>query len=157
MLYPTLPYCILFHLAMPLRTYTGTDNEDGDDVGNDSEEKMLRTQTVDDFLVLLEKPKLPQVLAQVRTYLTCCSNHWNCFYCSAIYLSVLSLMPLYSCLAEELILLIEFFVMCSYFIIVLSALPYLVCYTHLYSSALKYLPSPPCPPVLIVTSCCRVS
>ena len=55
---------------MPLRMYTGTDNEDGDDVGDDSEEKMLRTQTVDDFLVLLEKPKLPQVLAQVRTALT---------------------------------------------------------------------------------------
>lgn len=59
---------------MPLRTYTGTDSEDGDDVGDDSEEKMLRTQTVDDFLVLLEKPKLPQVLAQVRTSLTCYSN-----------------------------------------------------------------------------------
>lgn len=48
---------------------TGTDNEDGDDEGdNESEEKVLRTQTVDDFLTLLEKPKLPQVLAQVRTH-----------------------------------------------------------------------------------------
>ena len=54
---------------------TGTDNEDGDDEGDkESEEKMLRTQTVDDFLMLLEKPKLPQVLAQVRKH-TCNHSH----------------------------------------------------------------------------------
>ena len=65
--------------AYLMRTYTtqhntGTDNEDGDDEGdNESEEKMLRTQTVDDFLTLLEKPKLPQVLAQVRTHCHTCT------------------------------------------------------------------------------------
>jgi hypothetical protein len=59
---------------------TGTDNEDGDDEGDsESEEKMLRTQTVDDFLTLLEKPKLPQVLAQVHTHChTCTVTHMHC-------------------------------------------------------------------------------
>jgi hypothetical protein len=48
----------------------GTDRgEDDEEVHDESEEEMLRTQTVDDFLVLLEKPSLPQVLAQV---LYCC-------------------------------------------------------------------------------------
>ena len=72
---------------MPMRTYTGTDSEDGDDDGEDSEEKMLRTQTVDDFLVLLEKPKLTQVLAQVRTTL-----HFNALHCTVLHGNALLLL-----------------------------------------------------------------
>ena len=43
------------------------DDEDDEDIGDAGEEDMLRTQTVEDFLVLLDKPRLPEVLAQVCT------------------------------------------------------------------------------------------
>ena len=45
----------------------GTD-EDEEEIGETGEEDMLRAQTVEDFLGLLDKPKLPEVLAQVSTY-----------------------------------------------------------------------------------------
>ena len=92
----------------------------------------------------------------------CCSRSPSCLKCSLkyalplpailtvetvftlvqfVYLSYLSLMLLHSFLAEELIHLRGSHLMCSCFITLLLALPYLVCHTQLYSSAFKCLPS----------------
>ena len=53
------------------------DDEDDEDIGDAGEEDMLRTQTVEDFLVLLVKPRLPEVLAQVCTCLRLLQLTWR--------------------------------------------------------------------------------